>query len=1028
MKRFLSILCASALALLCLPGAVLAQNEARWDFDESAEGWNVNKANNGVSIEAKSGKLIYTLAKEGTTNTFLLSPDNLGIDGSELYKIKINVKNDGAAVANIMAAFITEEDQSWDTTWTSGTTKTVMGPSVNAQSDYTEYVVDMSVNELWKSGTIKRLRIMLGDYKGEARRRMFIDSICVEGNRVEAKQEAKTGDFVNQYVSEKAYEEAAAVLLGAGLLPEAAFETDRILTRGEFAYIIARSVYNTVPEETTENSAYSDVPGIYGYADSIRVVSEANVMNGVSENRFDPHCPVKYNEVCAALVNLTGYGLRAHQRGGYPRGYIAVANENKITKGVLRSDGITYAQAVVMLKNALECNAVETVPEQGTMVNRVADKKLISVIADVYDGRGVVVSDRVTSLDSASGTDKNSIIVQTDDGILELYTEETDMLGRSVEFYYQLDSSDDAVLLYIKAADKNRELVISYDDIDAETTNRKIVFSKDGTGKRTVNIDTDAATIYNGRYFDFETDETYKPLYGSLRLTDNNGDGKYDVVFVENLVCHRFEAESGEILYFDTGAVRLDPDDYDYIEIFRDGKISESLKPGDIVLFAESSDKEVLKLYASGKGFEGVTEAAQEDKVTIGGKEYTLNPYFTSKLSLGVRYLFNTDSLGNIAAIDTDFTADNSYLFMISVSSENTVGSPLKLRALTPSGKVQDFECAQKIKIDEKRYNTNSERDAIRSHLCSAGDELNLKMGRYSQPIKIKTDAEGKITSIDTLMFFSDGDTLIRDTVDRDNREIYAGGKLSDVHYYKNGVFSGKLIIDSDTVIFDLPSDYRSLNKYYSYNMSELMEGKYNIIPFNANGCLYSDLLLILDSGDSVEYGDIGVVNKVKEAYNKAEETDSRELEVYIGGKALKIMAADASVAEGIERGDVIRCGMGKRGNCTVIKKLLDYSESKGVYSSKLITSTGSGTYTSEKRFVYGTVADRENSIIVVSYGDSKEVFKADSCSVSVYDTYTKTARSGSIGDIVSAEQIGIGTDVVIQTRYGIVKHIIVYK
>lgn len=90
-----------------------------------------------------------------------------------------------------------------------------------------------------------------------------------------------------------------------------------------------------------------------------------------------------------------------------------------------------------------------------------------------------------------------------------------------------------------------------------------------------------------------------------------------------------------------------------------------------------------MKLYASGKGFEGVTEAAQEDKVTIGGKEYTLNPYFTSKLSLGVRYLFNTDSLGNIAAIDTDFTADNSYLFMISVSSENTVGSPLKLRALT---------------------------------------------------------------------------------------------------------------------------------------------------------------------------------------------------------------------------------------------------------------------------------------------------------------------------------------------------------
>lgn len=85
-------MCASALALLMSAGCGACQNEARWDFDESAEGWNVNKANNGVSIEAKSGKLIYTLAKEGTTNTFLLSPDNLGIDGSELYKIKINVK------------------------------------------------------------------------------------------------------------------------------------------------------------------------------------------------------------------------------------------------------------------------------------------------------------------------------------------------------------------------------------------------------------------------------------------------------------------------------------------------------------------------------------------------------------------------------------------------------------------------------------------------------------------------------------------------------------------------------------------------------------------------------------------------------------------------------------------------------------------------------------------------------------------------------------------------------------------------
>ncbi len=1031
-KRIICLLCILT-AVLTASLSASAQGYMQWDFDGDLGGWAVNKSGSGVAISCEDDNLVYTLNTAGTSNTFLLSPDNLAINGAEHKKIKLSIKNTLGNVSGVKVAFITDTDSAWDTTWTGTLTKTVSGPALSVKDDYAECVIDMSSNALWNISTIKRLRILISEFAGTTTGTMYVDSISIGEDAVGEEEVEEENELILNNVDESAYKKAASVLRGAELVEKSAFATDHIMTRGEFAYMISRSLFAGTPAKETNNTVYFDVPGVYKYADSIRIVSAAGVMSGTGDGNFLPHKELTFDECVAALVKLTGYGLWAEQQGGYPGGYYSVAAKNEILSDVVRTETVNYAQAIVMLKNALAADAIKYEIDGAEMNQIRSDESVLAALADIYEDKGVVVANRLTSLTKVAGTGNDELLIDIGNEVLAVKDSKDtglDSLGKEVEFAYRINELDEAELIYINATDKNNIITVDYDAIDPSTTNRKFVYEMNGRN-RTVEIDTSVTTIYNNQYFASETDETYKPVYGSVTLLDNDDNGKYDIVFVNDLKVKEVSSVEDCIVYYNSGSEKFDYSLYDNIKVIRNGEESDlsDLKNGDIALICETYDGTGIVINAVNEKLTGTLKSMNTDEleVTIDETTHKLNPYFNEPINIGVKYEFKLDANGNIAGFDSDYSASNSYVFLRSLSVDENTPLPIGVKLVTSAGKMVDYECEEKLKIDGITYKTESEKSKIISHLKNAATTLNLSMGPYSQPIKIKLNDDGKVKEIDTIMASNDG-SLYKDTYTEGTTSLVQSTTASSLHYYKNGVFQGKFIIDGKTAIFSLPEDYREHDSYYTMGNGELKERYYTVMAFNVTDYLYSDLILLREAGSDSYEENMGIVKKVLSAYDD-EYGEGYVVEIMANGTDQSLEVYSDILPDNLEKGDVIRYSLRRDGICISMVRLLDYSESAGSYNRGL-ESSSSANYTAKLRFSYGKVISKKNQIFTLGYGkeNDEEVFLGDNCTVSVYDTKRETVIKGTINDMLSEEQNGIGSDAVVYTRNGVVRNVIIYK
>lgn len=157
MKKIVSrlVLAVMLMNIMLSAGSVYAAGYV-WDFDAGTEGWVANK---GV-LSAANGVMTHTISA-GHNNAFLLSPNELGIDGSIYKYIKIRLRNNNCASKACVVSFITVTDTTWDTKYSTGTKSVVTASGITGyDTDYKDYVIDMSGNEKWSSGTITRLRLL----------------------------------------------------------------------------------------------------------------------------------------------------------------------------------------------------------------------------------------------------------------------------------------------------------------------------------------------------------------------------------------------------------------------------------------------------------------------------------------------------------------------------------------------------------------------------------------------------------------------------------------------------------------------------------------------------------------------------------------------------------------------------------------------------------------------------------------------------------------------------------------------------
>lgn len=177
MKR---ILCAiAAFVMLICPAVHAVSTDIVWDFDSGTEGWQVNKGGKGVSLFQSGSDLVHTITVAGTTNTFILSPNNLGISGNEKGYVVLRMRNDNTDAEFLALTFVTDKETAWDTTYSDASPKTVLIGGSKKGDSYVDYVFDMTGNSSWIGGTVTRMRIIVQDYSGSKAGSVYIESIKV---------------------------------------------------------------------------------------------------------------------------------------------------------------------------------------------------------------------------------------------------------------------------------------------------------------------------------------------------------------------------------------------------------------------------------------------------------------------------------------------------------------------------------------------------------------------------------------------------------------------------------------------------------------------------------------------------------------------------------------------------------------------------------------------------------------------------------------------------------------------------------
>lgn len=162
-------------------------------------------------------------------------------------------------------------------------------------------------------------------------------------------------------VAGTSYEEAVARLSLLEILTgynDGTFKPENQITRAEFAAVAVRAKGLEATAQASKGlpTGFSDVPATHWASGYVGTAAKMGIVNGVGNGQFAPAAPVKYEEAITMIVRALGYEPSAQAKGGYPYGYLIVANENGLLDDVKGTQGAPALRGEVaqIVDNALE--------------------------------------------------------------------------------------------------------------------------------------------------------------------------------------------------------------------------------------------------------------------------------------------------------------------------------------------------------------------------------------------------------------------------------------------------------------------------------------------------------------------------------------------------------------------------------------------------------------------------------------------------------------------------------------------------
>ncbi|MBQ2942829.1 MAG: S-layer homology domain-containing protein [Clostridia bacterium] len=561
------------------------------------------------------------------------------------------------------------------------------------------------------------------------------------------------------------YLEAVTMLSKLGIIngyEDGTFLPDNTITRAEAAKVLVCALNAAEQAEgMVADEIFTDVPASHWAAGYVNYASNFGIIAGRGNGIFDPEAPVTYEEIVKMVVAMLGYTPVANVKGGYPTGYLYVANNMlKITKGATGVTGDAAKRWVVarLLFNSLEAKIMEQETWSASDPEYVqGDQTLLKDYLEVTKLEGVV-----TSTFYATFEDRDDQEVEITTTVIDGYTaknfddkdseyEFTTEPGEAIEFeangtgaenyfgytitaYVKGFEEDDELVAIAPKGNKNSTLEIAFDEIEAGSwkSNKSNYYTFEYyedlededpvVAKVLKNNDDDqddALYFVNGVYdedgdvdindFASDIDATYGEDCtddGIIRLLDNDGNGVYDFVFIETVTAEVAVKSINEKSYKVTGkagtdSVTLDPEDEDYYTVlYKDGAVAtfEDIAEDDILSIVELYGGKVLKVYISSETVEGrVTSTTNNYK--IAGNIYSKSNQYTDTIAKGDEGTFFLNYNGKIAYSEAEKVTGGNYAFVLDVNSREPIfGTPVyTVLFMNEKGEWVQAELADKV-------------------------------------------------------------------------------------------------------------------------------------------------------------------------------------------------------------------------------------------------------------------------------------------------------------------------------------------
>ena len=846
------------------------------------------------------------------------------------------------------------------------------------------------------------------------------------------------------------YEREAELMEALSLMyfdpEEPAYEEE--ITRGEFASIVAKilGVSQTIDEDDEQailafSSYFRDVDEYTDNAGDINALYNLGLISGNNRRQFLPDDPILYEEAIKILVSALGYNYFAEGKGGFPMGYLMVANEKGVIAGFNGNVGeyLSYGDVAKLVANSLKIDILEQQSFGGDeQYNSEKGKTLLTEKMKIFSGKGVVTGTYFTKLLSPNSNLRinevqidNNIFIIGEEGLIN---QPTDLFGYYVDYYYKLDDITEKYLMVHISSIPNRNSTFTlYADWITDFSNYTYSYRNGISDKeKSISISKSASIIYNGRTHNSYSDSDFKPDMGQVTMLDNNSDGKYDIIFIKSYVNYYVSTASNDykkVIDSESSPAQriLDIDENDNEVVINVTKNERpvgftEIKTGCIISVYESADKKLYNIVICETKVQGVVEEVSTDEfnedvvITIGGKARKIATNLEKILRVGDSGEFYLDFAGNISGVNFSIGSSKQFGYLWESGKNKGIDPSAKFEILTSGGEYKLIDCAEKVIFDGYTI-SNADDIAKNPALFDTTTGLFKK-----QLIAYLLDGKGNIKMVDTTITNPGGSGIYQGeydnlrTTEKANR-TYKSNVKGFVRVSTGVAGTDALYCGNHTVYFEvLPEptdqsvdykrlvsaretkDFRSDTSYNCRGYYTINEEQVDVIIRFSESAIMNDktpAMLVQRISKGVDV-DNELVHKITGIQRNAADT----------GLNVQNESAAAAKIDTLHIGDVILF------RTDAVGAIYDFEKIFNIETKDTRPKPTSSTWLNESRTFYGNITKYKNNILWVSSinpDDGSERLRSyptASSKVYVFDTATGLSKTSNIGNLQEGQTV----------------------